>query len=116
MRLALAYLILGFILAGCGSSNTASFTNKITLPPQITLNWTASTGSPQGYYVEQSSDGVNFTQIMQVTANSATVTNIQTGQVYYYRVRAYNQGGDSAYTSVVTASTVVATPSPSPSQ
>jgi hypothetical protein len=101
------------LFAGCDSSSGVSFTNMITPPPQIILNWTASSGYPQGYDVEQSSDGVNFTQVMQVPTNSATITNIQTGHVYYYRVRAYNQGGTSAYTSVVNASTISPTPSPS---
>jgi titin len=69
----------------------------------VQLTWTAATGSPAGYYIEQSTDGVNFSQVAISTGNSAQISGVASGITYYYRIRAYNAGGTSAYTAVVSA-------------
>lgn len=87
---------------GCNSPLTSasgvSFSNSVG--PQLQLSWTASTGSPQGYIVQQSTDSVNFTQIQTVSSTSTTIQGLTVGTTYYFRVYAYNQGGlSSGYAS-----------------
>jgi hypothetical protein len=112
------------LLTGCSATSSSfgvSLSGQKNVPPtknnaplaSVQLNWTASTGSPSGYFVEQSTDGVSFTQVQAVpspTASTATVT-VQSGNKYYFRIRSYNQGGDSGYTT----NTIVNVPLPSPS-
>jgi hypothetical protein len=97
-------------LAGCAMSG-ATFGSVSTTGTATTgngvvqLNWTASSGSPIGYYVEQSSNGgATFTQVQTVTTPTARVTGLVQGTTYQFRIRAYNQGGDSTYTSVISVS------------
>ena len=78
----------------------------------VQLSWTASTGSPYGYYVQQSSDGVTFSTVQTVTTTSAVVSGLFEGKTYYFRIQAYNQGGTSSYTT----NTVINIPIPSPTR
>ncbi len=82
--------------AAAGGTATASASDG-----KIQLAWTASSASPDGYYIEQSTDAVHYAQIKVVTTTSTLVTGATRGQVYYFRVRAYNAGGLSAFTSPV---------------
>lgn len=70
---------------------------------QAQISWNADLGEQQGFLIEQSTDNVNFTQVASVAngTNTATVTGLSTGHTYYFRVRAYNQSGDSPYSPVV---------------
>ncbi len=75
-------------------------------PTQAQITWNADLGEQQGFYVEQSTDGVSFAQVLSVTngVNAATVSGLSTGHTYYFKVRAYNQIGSSADSPVVTVS------------
>ena len=102
------YLILVLTLATLGSacngggSNAPSATTQTTKSgPQILLNWSASSGSPAGYYVAQSTDGNSFSIVKTVFSNTATLSGVTSGTTYYYKVQAYNSGGNSAFTSAV---------------
>jgi hypothetical protein len=91
-------------LAGCGSSSSSSSSaTSATASAQIT--WSASSGAT-GYYIEESSDGVTFAQIDTIAAptTSLTVPNLSTGQLYYFRIRAYNGGGISPYSDMASVS------------
>ena len=74
----------------------------------VSLAWNAvnsgTGGSLTGYGVEQSTDGVNFTEIANVTGTDyVDNTAIDPALDYSYRVRAFNSGGfASAYSDVVT--------------
>jgi hypothetical protein len=72
---------------------------------QVQLAWTAPSPAPQGYTVEQSSDGVTFAlqQTISTNVTNANVTGLTSGQTYYFRVNAVNVYGSSAYSVVVTA-------------
>ena len=84
---------------------------------QINLSWVNNANNENGFAIEQSSDGVNFTQIATVITNVTTYsaeTNIAAGLTYYFRVRAFNGSTNSTYSSysnVATATTPGATPS-----
>ncbi len=78
---------------------------------QIVLTWADNSSEENGYTVERSTDGTNFTVISSsIAANTTKYTD--TGRTentkYYYRVKANSAGGGSGYSQVVSASTVLA--------
>jgi hypothetical protein len=74
---------------------------------QIRLAWTDNSGNEQGFRIERSTDGTSFTEIATVGAGVTTYTNtgLKANRTYWYRVRAYNAGGVSAYSNTVSATT-----------
>src|SRR5277367_1741605 len=77
---------------------------------QVTLNWTASSGST-GYYVKRSTtSGGPYTQISTQAAASDTDTGLTNGTKYYYVVSAYNSAGQSANSAEVHATPVLPPP------
>jgi hypothetical protein len=79
---------------------------------QIRLNW-QDVSNETSYKLERSADGVNgWTQIATPGANATTYTdsNLAANTKYYYRLRANNSAGDSAYTAVVNSTTPAVTP------
>ena len=68
---------------------------------KIRLNWVDNSNNETGFKIERSTDGVNFTQIVTVAANTVTYQNtgLTSGVRYYYRLRATNGVGDSAYSN-----------------
>jgi titin len=106
MRKLIAWALLLTGLAGCDSTTSTSFnTPTATATPttaRVQLNWTTSAPTAQGYYVEQSNDGVNFTQVLAIAAPPVTLSGLTKGAQYSFRVRAFNAAGDSPYTAVTT--------------
>jgi len=74
---------------------------------QITLSWTDNAGNETGFYIERAASGGSFSQIASVGANVVTYVNtgLSAGTAYQYRVRAYNNGGMSAYSNTAAATT-----------
>jgi hypothetical protein len=71
----------------------------------VTLHWLCNNAyTAQGFLVERSTDGTNFTQVASLGAGVTTFTdlNVATG-IYYYRVRSFNAQGSSHPSNVVTA-------------
>jgi hypothetical protein len=109
--LVLIYL-LGTTLTGCNllsQTNTtftplsaSSVTATVQGTKQVQLTWGLSPGSPTGYQVEQSLDGTTFSQVQQLGLVTTTkVTGLASGRTYYFRVRSYNQGGESPYSQII---------------
>lgn len=75
---------------------------------QINLAWTDNSSNETGFRVERSTNGATFAQIATVGAGVRTYSNtgLSAGTLYYYRVRAYNTGGSSAYSNVSSATTL----------
>jgi len=73
-------------------------------PLQVHLSWTANKGEQQGFYVEKSSDGTHFTQILPIPDGTYAATiPVSSAGTYYFRLRGYNQSGLSPYTPVISA-------------
>ena len=86
---------------------------------RIDLAWTDNSADESGFRVERAPDagGVpgSYVQIASVGANvvAYSSTGLQAGTTYWYRVRAYNTVGSSAYTAEVSAKTQSAAAPPS---
>ena len=80
---------------------------------QINLSWTDNASNETGFKIERKTGaGGTYAQIGTVGANLTTYndTGLTDGTTYFYRVRATNAVGDSAYSSETSATTLVAPP------
>jgi acid phosphatase type 7 len=82
--------------------------SNLTLTPgkrKMRLNWVDNSSNETAFKIERSTDGVNFTQRTTVGANIVTFqdSGLTSGVQYYYRVRATNASGDSAYSNTASA-------------
>lgn len=73
----------------------------------IDLAWTDNADNEDGFKIERSTNGVNFSQITTTDANTSSYTdsNYAAGTTYYYRVCAYNASGNSNYSNIASATT-----------
>ena len=69
----------------------------------VSLSWTDNSSNEQGFWVERGTDGVNFNFL--ATTTSAFYNNAPGSGTFYYRVKAYNEGGTSSFSN--TASTTL---------
>ena len=84
-----------------------NLTATATASDTIVLAWTDNSADETGFRIERSTDGVTFTEI-HVTAADVVSWDDDTcapNTRYYYRVRAYNASGESAYTDIANAKT-----------
>ena len=122
-----SYRVVSFNDAGNSQfSNTASATTSAAPPAlpaapsglsaavvsrtQINLSWTDNSGNESGFRIERCRNQTctNFVQIAQVGANVTTFadTGLTKNTAYYYRLRAFNAGGNSAYSNVAFGKTL----------
>jgi hypothetical protein len=75
---------------------------------RIDLAWTDNAPNETGFLIERSTNGTSFTQIAVVGSNVTTFgnTGLTSNKRYYYRVRATNAVGVSAYSNVANARTL----------
>ncbi|HEX8322440.1 MAG TPA: fibronectin type III domain-containing protein [Tepidisphaeraceae bacterium] len=76
----------------------------------VTLRWTDNATTETGFVVQRSTDGVNWTQVATPAADATSVklTGLSPLTKYYFRVRAANDVGGSAFTNVAIAQTTAA--------
>ena len=74
---------------------------------QIDLAWTDNANNEDGFAIERSLDGTVFAQLGTIPANQTTFsdTTVLASTTYWYRVRAFNAGGYSAYSNTASATT-----------
>ncbi|HEV3469111.1 MAG TPA: fibronectin type III domain-containing protein, partial [Pyrinomonadaceae bacterium] len=119
------YRVLAYNASGnSGNSNTAAAT---TFPPatvkpaaptglvavalsgtQVRLTWADNSTNEDGFKLYRSTDNVNFTQVAKPYTNATVQTDaagLSGGVTYYYRIRAYNAAGNSAYSNTATVRT-----------
>jgi hypothetical protein len=72
---------------------------------EIDLAWTNNANNAGGVYIERSSDNNSWVQIISVSATTTSYqdTGLNIGATYFYRIRAYNAGGNSAYANSASA-------------
>lgn len=83
---------------------------------RVDLAWTDNSNNELGFKVERSFDGQTFNEIATVDPNVTTFsdTTVVPGTLYFYRVFAVNNFGNSAPTNVVDALTPQPPPPPIP--
>ena len=75
---------------------------------QVNLSWADNSGNESGFAIERSTRATSgFSQIATVAANQRTFssTGLKSRTTYYYRVRAFNAAGNSAYSNTASATT-----------
>jgi hypothetical protein len=105
MTTKILFVITALFTTGCLTQDE-TFASRAVLykqPGTVILSWAPSSGNPQGYKVEISTDGINFNQVQMVTIPTATITGVPASATYYFRVRSYNEAGDSGYSAIIPA-------------
>jgi hypothetical protein len=109
-----------FNAAGFGASASSTSANAtVTIPApsapsvlgatagamQVALGWTDNSSNESGFIISRSTDNVSFSDIHTTAADATSYTNtgLTGGQIYYYKVRATNAGGDSADSNTASA-------------
>jgi titin len=79
-----------------------------TSASQIALTWTDNASNESGFRLERSVDALTWTQVAALGSNVVTYTDsgLSSATTYYYRVRAWNAGGDSAWSNLANATTL----------
>ncbi len=79
---------------------------------QINLVWTDNASDETGFEIERSNDGINFTKIADVVANTTSFQNtgLNSSTKYFYRVRSKNSAGNSVFSNTADATTLLAPP------
>jgi fibronectin type 3 domain-containing protein len=112
-----------------GWSNTANATITSGTPPaptaltatalsstQINISWTDNADNETGFSIERSPDGqaATFAPLTTVGPNATTYTDpgLTAATIYFYRVRATGEDGNSGYTNTVSATTLAASTLP----
>ncbi|HZM88225.1 MAG TPA: choice-of-anchor D domain-containing protein [Blastocatellia bacterium] len=82
-------------------------------PTQIDLAWQDNSGDEQGFRIERSLDALVFAEVATVTTNVTTFsdTTVSPDTLYFYRVFAFNNFGNSEPSNIAFAQTP---PSPIP--
>ena len=78
---------------------------------QINLSWTDTSNNETNFKIERrTGSGGTYAQIATTATNVATFSNTgrTAGTTYFYRVRASNASGNSAYTNEASATTIAA--------
>ncbi len=74
---------------------------------QVTVSWTDNSNNEDAFIVQRSTDGSTYSTVATTSVNALSYsdTSVSAMAFYYYRVKAVNGTGDSAYTGVVNVMT-----------
>lgn len=121
VNICLLSLLMMFLLAGCGGSNSNNTTSlptqvgSITVTPadtQLTVTWAAATGatSYKVYYntTNNSSTATEFTGDNNAADTTCNVTGLTNGTAYYVWIIALNSAGSSDFSAASSPGTPVA--------
>ena len=105
----------GSTTIACTPATPDNLTATSVSQTQIDLAWTDNSDNESGFRIERSPDGItDWTQVADVSANHVSYSDgdLTCGKTFYYRVRAYNAGGNSDYSNIAHATTLVCPPAP----
>ncbi|MFA5794830.1 MAG: fibronectin type III domain-containing protein [Candidatus Brocadiia bacterium] len=117
--------ITSFNYGGCGVANPDTGSSGSLLPTapsglfaviasssQVNLSWQDNSGNEDGFKIERSVNQGTFTEIAVVAADTPVYsdTGLIDGNTYYYRVRAFNTRGNSAYSNTIAVTLPLAAP------
>lgn len=111
-----AFVLFGISISGLSAPVNLSATALDEM--SIELQWNDTTFFEDGFEIERSLNGISgWTVVAQAPpgmGNSSTLDyqdgNLQPGTEYFYRVRAYNQQSNSAYSNIASAVTGLIVP------
>ncbi len=115
--LLVSFVVLLFACGGGGGDGVGAPPTAPTAPSNllasavtntsITLTWTDASNNEDGFQIESGANGTDFTLLGTVAANSTSYPNsgLTPWTTHYYRVRAHNSAGDSAYSNTINATT-----------
>ena len=96
--------------AQTGPAAPSNLTATAVSTSQINLAWTDNSSNEDGFRIErcQGNNCTNFVQIAQVGPNVTSYPDplLSSNTFYRYRVRAFNSGGNSAYSNIARAKTL----------
>lgn len=84
-----------------------SLTATAVSSSQIDLTWTDASANEIGFELQRSTDNSTWATIAMLTANTKAFSNqgLASQKLYYYRIRAYNLAGNSAWSNTASATT-----------
>jgi hypothetical protein len=91
-------------------SNPDGFKVQSVAAKRVTLIWTDASNNEDGFAIERCSakkDCNSFVEVARLGSNVTTYVDntVSAATQYFYRLRAFNTGGTSNYTGVVSAKT-----------
>ncbi len=90
-----------------GLDAPSNLTSTAVSANRIDLAWTDNATNEAGFKLERSTDGVTFSQVAILAANTISYANtsLNASTTYHYRIRVYNGPEHSAYSNVASATT-----------
>jgi fibronectin type 3 domain-containing protein len=87
----------------------SNLTGTVISGNEIDISWTDNSNNETGFLIDRSSDGKTFNQIASVGANVTAYhdTSLSPGNTYYYEVQATNAAGNSSFSNVFQAETLI---------
>ncbi|MFT7618273.1 MAG: PKD repeat protein [Planctomycetota bacterium] len=78
---------------------------SVQSPTSVSIGWNDNSTDEDGFELERSTDGVNFASLVVTAANvnSHLDSGLTSGQIYFYRVRAFNSNGNSSFSGTASA-------------
>ncbi|MBP6949102.1 MAG: fibronectin type III domain-containing protein [Candidatus Pacebacteria bacterium] len=80
----------------------SNLNTTVSSSTNVFLSWLDNSSNETGFWLERGTDGINFNLLATTTSSNYFNVGLSTG-TYYYRVRAYNSYGSSAFSSTTIA-------------